>query len=75
MPCRVGITQNLPERRNYWVGQHPGLHSWKAYGPYTRQKAQALETQLAKQQSCLAQPGGAYPNTPTDDWYVYYFEW
>jgi len=72
--CRIGITTNLAKRKTYWSNVHSTFSDWKVLGgPMSRQKAQNMETQLAKQYRCEAHPGGDEPDNPSTSWYVYYF--
>ena len=72
MPCRVGITTNLKERRAHWEGEHPSLRSWKTLlRTSSKTVAQAKETVYAGANGCEHGPGGGGPQSAT--WYVYHF--
>ena len=73
MPCRVGITTNPKERKQYWESQCAGFRYWTCTGPYSRKRAQEKETQMAKTHGCHAHPGGAKPDDGSVSWYVYHF--
>ena len=74
MPCRVGMTTNLVERRAFWESQYPRtLKNWQVvYTCYTKSDAQFHENRLALAYSCEAAAGGVGPENAT--WYIYYFE-
>ena len=73
--CRVGITQNLEQRRKYWEGRHPGLSNWRQVGDShsTKSSAQEAETRYANRYGCDHGPGGSGPEFST--WYVYRFDY
>lgn len=76
MACRIGITTDLKVRKAYWNSQHPTLKDWQILGgPTTKADAQEIETQLAKQHSCTAHPGGDDPDIASAKWYVYGFNY
>lgn len=74
MPCRVGITADLEERRGYWANQFPKtFRNWRIVGTYySKSRAQARETELARAWDCESHPGGDGPESAI--WHVYYFE-
>ena len=74
MACRIGITTDQQERRQYWRSRHPSLRNWRILETlFSKTSAQQAETRLSQQHGCVASPGGAGPEYAT--WYVYYFEY
>ena len=74
MPCRVGMTQDLEERKQYWQRRHPRMTGWTVIATYSRKSdAQARETSEARARGCLSGTGGTGPEYAT--WYVYYFRY
>ena len=73
MPCRVGMSTNPQERRQYWSGQVRNLHNWRILASgLTYEQALAREENEARQRGCVAEPGGPRMDGPV--WSVYYFE-
>ncbi len=73
MPCRVGITTNLAQRRAYWENQVIGLSDWRTLGTYNNKAdAQAHETRHAASYGCQAHAGGA---DAAGTWSVYKFDY
>lgn len=73
MACRVGITTNMDERRQYWLGREPTLRNWRLLGTYaTKAAAQSAENNYAAQNDCAAEQGG--PDIP-GPWYLYRFDY
>ena len=76
MPCRVGITTNIKERKLNWQLLNPTLKNWRIIGgPMSRNEAQAMETRQAKAMGCYAHPGGNKPDDPMANFWVYFFEY
>lgn len=74
MACRIGITTNPGERRQYWEGRHPNLRNWQILGRYnTRRDAQRAESRLALRYNCHAHQGGA--GDEYAEWCVYKFDY
>ncbi len=73
MACRIGITTNLEERKQYWQNKCDGFANWQVLaGPLSKEEAQEKETELAQKYGCEAYPGGDDPDID-EGWYVYYF--
>ena len=73
MACRIGITTNLEEGKQYWQNKCDGFANWQVLaGPLSKEEAQKKETELAQKYGCEAHPGGDDPDSD-DGWYVYYF--
>lgn len=74
MACRVGITTNPEERKQYWKGQHPALRNWEILeSGLSYSQAQRKENEYASRLGCQSYPGG--PNNGQYNWSVYYFEY
>ena len=73
MPCRVGITTNLAERKAYWENRVAGLTNWRILASYrSKERAQDHENSYAERYNCRAHAGGSdAPGT----WYVYRFNY
>lgn len=73
MGCRIGITTNLEERKQFWQSKYDGFDNWEVLvGPLSKEEAQKKETELAQARSCEAHAGGDDSDT-NEGWYVYYF--
>lgn len=71
MPCRVGITTRLEERKKEWEQRYPAMRNWQAFGPFdNRAEAQAWENG----QPCKKSGGGADPDSLGAPWYGYRFD-
>ena len=71
MPCRVGISTNPDERREYWERKVVGLTQWQIIGEHrSRERAQEHETEHALKNGCEYSPGG---QDAIGMWYVYRF--
>ena len=74
MACRVGMTTNPEERKQYWKSRHPDLWNWQILGHYEYKKdAQAAEIAIADKYGCISFPGGDGPEIA--DWIVYGFQY
>ena len=73
MGCRIGITTNEAERKQYWERVHPTLRNWEILSRHrSKSAAQHQENLLAEKHGCDASPGG--DDSDIDDiWVVYYF--
>ena len=73
MPCQVGITTRLNERKAEWEREVIGFRNWKVLGRYkSRAAAQAAEDRYARQYGCNANHGGSSAVGP---WSVHYFDY
>ena len=73
MPCRVGITTDLGERRTYWENRVVGLTNWRILKSFrSREAAQQYENEYAARYGCHAYHGGA--DAP-GMWHVYRFDY
>ncbi len=73
MACRIGITTDPDERKQYWQSRCRGFKNWRILERgLTKAQADAAEQRLAKQHNCEAHAGG--PSIPGQSWSVYFFE-
>ena len=75
--CRIGITMDLERRKKEWtrdyLEQGIVIKNWTILSVHqSKSSAQEEETREAKNQNCIAHPGGAGSEKAT--WYVYRFE-
>ena len=74
MPCRVGMTTDLAERKRYWETQYPNLKNWQVlHRNLTYDEAIVTEKQEAQDRNCEAAAGGE--RVPGGAYSIYYFEW
>ena len=74
MACRIGITTNLQRREAYWLTQYPRMYNFREIARFSsKEEAQAAETMLAREQGCVAEPGGQ--DSPSLVWSVYRFDY
>lgn len=75
MPCRIGMTTNLEQRKAQWLVEYPDLYNWEVIGgPFvSKDTAQIVETQLANTYGCVSHPGGDEPDLPESMWHIYRF--
>ena len=80
MPCRVGITTNPTERKDYWDRKVVGLKKWKC--DFVGSKSEAQREENRRQEfcnnyqnrgCCHAHHGGGDPYNTR--WYVYEFDY
>lgn len=73
MGCRVGMTTDLKERKEYWEGQYPSLSNWQVHAKgLSYNDAQDLENKLAAEGNCDSQAGGGFVSGNV--WAVYSFD-
>ena len=74
MACRVGMTTNPEERRQYWQRRYPyTFRNWVVLARnLTYDVAASTEDAVARRDGCAAEPGG--PRIPGNVWSVYRFE-
>ena len=79
MPCRVGITTNLEQRKKEWKSRVIGLKNWRRRGYFWNKKdAQAKKDRLVQKCSergriCYGHAGGGSPYKK--GWTVYSFDY
>lgn len=74
MPCRVGMTTNLEERKQHWKGEYPNLSGWEVIkGGLSYSAALKLESEHAKAHGCVSYPGGE--DNGKSNWSVYKFNY
>lgn len=74
MACRVGMTTDLSQRKQYWQRVHPDLHGWEILGCYNNKvEAQKAENSFAQRYGCVSGKGGDDPERSGLTWYVYRF--
>ena len=72
MACRVGMTTNPEERKQYWKSRHRNFRRWTILSThYTKSAAQKAERAAAERYGCESHAGGTGRKTTT--WYVYRF--
>ena len=70
---RVGISQNIPQRKNHWLSVYPGLYNWTLIKcGLTYRQAQDLENQYLRK-GFDGHPGGL--KKPGNDYCVYKFQY
>ena len=72
MPCRIGITTNIPDRQSYWNRRVQGMRLFRVISSHnSRSAAQAAEIKKAAAHGCNSSPGGG--GNPNAKWHVYHF--
>lgn len=63
MPCRVGITTNPDERKQYWQNRVVGFENMRILASYnSKEEAQKHENSHASRTGCKVNAGG--PDAP-----------
>ena len=83
MLCKVGITTNPEEKREYWQNQTTGFANWQILEIFrSKTAAKEFETAYALRHGCEAELGGSdvpvtekESATEHDWWYVYHFDY
>ena len=80
MPCRVGITTHLSDRKAYWERKVVGMKNWTQQ--FVGSKSAAQDAENSRQNfcnnyqdrgNCHAHHGGGDPEIL--DWYLYEFDY
>lgn len=77
MGCRIGITTNLKERKNYWKEKYKyrNFRNWRIVRTFrTKTNAQNWENEEKKRTGCVAYSGGAGPEKATYYGYKFNFD-
>lgn len=81
MPCRVGITTDPKQRKEYWKSRVDGFKNWRTHGHYEEKNdAQAKEDSLVQHCTAHGNRGACYGHAGGGDpdekgWTVYSFNY